>query len=222
MPRRLKIGLIALAAGFAVTLGFFVDVVGRIRSMVNEVETDVNPFTPPAQPLYAPTDPPMSVKIFFPGTDENAILSTEDQKIFKSTEITNRAKQILQKVLEGPTTDKLLPSIPKDTKLQEVFVSEDGIAFVDFSNTISTNHPGGILSEQATIYSIVDSLTYNLPEIQRVKILVGGAEKETLAGHCLLLLPLEMDLSITDVSAPETKQEEQKAAVAQPKREHAN
>jgi hypothetical protein len=65
------------------------------------------------------------------------------------------------------------------------------------------NHPGGILNEQATIYSIVNSLAYNLPEIQQVKILIGGVEKETLAGHCLLLLPLQMDLSITDVTATE-------------------
>ena len=87
--------------------------------------------------------------------------------------------------------------MPKDTKVQDLFISEQGIAFIDFSNTISTNHPGGVLNELATIYSIVNSLTYNLPEIQQVKILIGGVEKETLAGHCLLLLPLEMDLSIT-------------------------
>jgi hypothetical protein len=45
----------------------------------------------------------------------------------------------------------------------------------------------------------VNSITYNLPEIRQVKILVGGAERETLAGHCLLL-PLGMDLSITSVA----------------------
>jgi len=38
-----------------------------------------------------------------------------------------------------------------------------------------------------------------------VKILIGGVEKETLAGHCLLLLPLEMDLSITNVAPKEEK-----------------
>jgi len=48
----------------------------------------------------------------------------------------------------------------------------------------------------------VNSLMYNLPEIRQVKILVGGAEKETLAGHCLLL-PLVIDLSITDVTPKE-------------------
>ncbi len=38
-----------------------------------------------------------------------------------------------------------------------------------------------------------------------MKILVGGVEKETLAGHCLLLLPLEMDLSISNVMPREEK-----------------
>jgi hypothetical protein len=208
MPRHIKIGLIVLAIGFAVTLGFFVDVVGRVRSVVNDSETEANPFTPPAEPLYSPTDPPMTVKIFFPGAD--VILSAEDQQIFKSTELTNRAKQILQNVVEGPKTSGLAHSIPKDTKLQEVFFS-DGVAFVNFSNAISANHPGGIKNEQATIYSIVNSLTYNMPEVRRVKILVGGTEKETLAGHCLLLLPLEMDLTVTNVAPPQERVPDERA-----------
>jgi hypothetical protein len=65
-----------------------------------------------------------------------------------------------------------------------------------------------MVNEQATVYSIVNSLTYNLPEIRQVKILIGGAEVETLAGHCLLL-PLAMDLSISDVPPPK----EEKAQV---------
>jgi hypothetical protein len=35
--------------------------------------------------------------------------------------------------------------------------------------------------------------------------LIGGVEKETLAGHCLLLLPLTMDLSLTNVAPREEK-----------------
>jgi hypothetical protein len=193
--------VIALVIGFVITLGLFVDVVGRIQSMVKQKEPEGNPFTPPAAPLYEQTDPPMTVKVFFPGMQEDIILSGEDQTIFRSAELANRARQILRKLLEGPKKAGLYPSLPKDTKLQEVFIDGMGLAYVDFSSPISANHPGGMLNEQATVYSIVNSLTYNLPEIRQVKILVGGAEKETLAGHCLLL-PLGMDLSITDVAPP--------------------
>jgi len=200
MPRHIKIGLIVIGLGTALAAGFFVDIVGRVRSMMmNERETEENPFKPPSPPLYAATDPPMTVKLFYPPSSGNSVLVAEDAAVFKSSEVANRAKQILQKLQEGPQTDGMFPSMPKDTKLQDVFLSEQGTAFVNFSNTIVTNHPGGVINELATIYSIVDSLTYNLPEIKEVKILIGGVEKETLAGHCLLLLPLQMDLSITNV-----------------------
>jgi hypothetical protein len=197
MPRHIKIGLIVLGVGFAITLGLFVNVIGRIQSMMREGEAEGNPFTPPEMPLYQPTDPPMKATVFFPPVEGDLVLSTEDQTIFRSAELTNRAKQILQKLIEGPMSRQLMASIPKDTKLVEVFVDDNGMAYVDFSGALSANHPGGMLNEQATIYSIVNSLTYNLPEIHQVKILVGGVEKETLAGHCLLL-PLGMDLSITN------------------------
>lgn len=202
MPRHIKIGLIILGIGFAITFGFFVNIIGRIQSIVNDRETEENPFTPPAQPLYAPTDPPMTVKIFFPPSGGEALLTAEDQSIFKSAEVGNRAKQIIQKILEGPKSGNMMAALPKDSKVEELFVSQEGIAYIDFTNTIATNHPGGVLNEQVTIYAVVNSLTYNLPEIRHVKILIGGIEKETLAGHCLLLLPLDMDLSITNVEPP--------------------
>lgn len=201
LPRHLKFGLIALLVGFVITFGLFVDVVGRIQSMVKNKDKEVEAPLPPAAPLYSREDPPMAVKIFFVASREDIILAAEDQTIYRSAELTNRAKQVLHKVLEGPKTAGLYPPIPKDTNLLEVFIDDMGVAYVDFSDPISANHPGGILNEQATVYAIVNSLIYNLPEIRQVKILVGGAEKETLAGH-VLLLPLEMDLSITNVTPP--------------------
>ena len=186
-------------------MGFFVDIVGRVRSMVNEHETEENPFKPPAQPLYSPTDPPMAIKVFFPAASGDSLLVAEDETIYKSAELANRAKQILQKIQEGPKASTMVAPLSKDAKVQDLFISEQGTAFIDFSDAMATAHPGGVLNELTTIYSIVDSLTYNLSEIKQVKILIGGAEKETLAGHCLLLLPLEMDLSITNVMPRDEK-----------------
>ena len=39
IPRHLKFGMIALVIGFVITLGLFVDVVGRIQSMVQRKGT---------------------------------------------------------------------------------------------------------------------------------------------------------------------------------------
>lgn len=198
VPRHLKIGLVLIVVAGAVSFGYFENVVGRIRSMVREPEKEAaNPFVATTEPLFSSADPPIAVTVFFPPVSGPAILSSEQRTIFKSGELTNRARQLLKFIVEGPLSRELQGAVPKDTKLQEVFLSSDGVLFVDFSSAISVNHPGGMVNEQATIYSIVDSLLYNLPEVHQVKILIGGTEQETLAGHCLLLLPLEMDLSIT-------------------------
>src|SRR4249920_3960675 len=97
IPRHLKFGLIALAVGSAVTLGLCVDVVGRIQSIVKDRKDVENPFTPPKAPLYNQTDPPMQVKVFFPANAGDVVLTAEDQTIFRSAELANRAKQVLQK-----------------------------------------------------------------------------------------------------------------------------
>ena len=199
MPRHLKIGIILIAIGGIVTFVYFFGIVGRIRSIVQQPETEANPFKSPSVPLHEAGDPPMDVKVFFPAASGTSILTSEQRMIFKSKEVPNRAKQILQIVMDGPKGGAtLMPAVPKDTKLQEVFLATDGTLFVDFSSAISVNHPGGTVNEQATIYSIVDSLLFNLPELHQVKILLGGAEQETLSGHCLLLLPFSLDLSMTD------------------------
>jgi len=205
MPRHIKIGLIVLTVGFTIASGFFVNIVGRVQSMMKNEQREAEEFKSPATPLYEPTDPPLSAKLFFPSAKGDPLLLAEDVTIFKSDQVGNRARQILQKLQEGPHSEGVFPALPKDAKFQDLFISETGTAYVNFSNALETNHPGGVLNELATIYSIVDSLTYNLPEIKDVKILIGGVEKETLAGHCLLLLPFTTDLSITNVAPREEK-----------------
>ncbi len=91
----------------------------------------------------------------------------------------------------------MLQSIPADTKLRTLFITDTGEAYVDFSPELSSKHPGGSLSELLTVYAIVDTLTVNLPAIVRVQILVDGKEVDTLAGHVDLRRPLPKNLTWT-------------------------
>ncbi len=45
-----------------------------------------------------------------------------------------------------------------------------------------------------TIYSMVNSLILNIPEIETVRILVEGKEETTLAGHVDLRFPLRANM----------------------------
>jgi hypothetical protein len=40
-----------------------------------------------------------------------------------------------------------------------------------------------VLEEELTVASLIQTLVANIPDILRVKILVDGKERETLAGH---------------------------------------
>ena len=51
-------------------------------------------------------------------------------------------------------------------------------------------HPGGTLQELMTVYTIVNAVLTNLPDLQDVQILIGGQEVDTLAGHVDLRRPL--------------------------------
>jgi hypothetical protein len=79
-------------------------------------------------------------------------------------------------------------------EVREVYLVDPGLAVIDLSDAFADGHRSGILVEELTVVSLVQTLANNISGINRVKILVGGRERETLAGHA--------DLScIYDVSA---------------------
>lgn len=198
MPRNVQIALFVMSLALAGSLYYFFNVARTIRSStVSEAEPA---FSEPDLPLYEPNDPSIDVKLFLPATSNDVLLRTRDVTIFATTRVEDRARQLVEHLIAGIGEEGLYGPLPEGTRLNQVFVSEDGTAYLDFNSALSDNHPGGVLPEQASIYSIVNSLSYNISAIERVKILIGGVEKETLAGHCLLLLPLSADLSITDIA----------------------
>nr|MBA2354951.1 GerMN domain-containing protein [Acidobacteriota bacterium] len=86
-------------------------------------------------------------------------------------------------------------AIAEGTKVRQMFVTEDGTAFVDLSKQAVANHRGGSLDELFAVYAIVNAVTVNLPAIKAVQIMVDGQEVDTLAGHVDLRHPLPRNLS---------------------------
>lgn len=93
-----------------------------------------------------------------------------------------RIRLVVEELLKGPQTlDNT--AIPDGTRLLSLFVDKDGTAYLDLSEEVRINHPGGTWSELLTIYSLVNTVEENFPDINGVKILVMGKEIETLKGH---------------------------------------
>ena len=111
----------------------------------------------------------------------------------------DQAKQIVVELINGPREPKLLPTVPPQARLLGLYIDRKGTAYVDLSQELVDNHPGGSTEEMATIFSLVDSLTYNLPEIKRVHLLVGGEERDVLKSHLDLRRDYIQDMSIVDL-----------------------
>lgn len=132
------------------------------------------------------------VKLFFeaPGsvTSARALLKPEVRKIATSPDKQVFLRKVLDALLSGPSAGGY-SAIPPGTTVRQVFIV-DTLAVVDFSRQITDRHPGGVLEELSTIYSIVNTITENIAGVERVRILVEGAERPTLAGHISIVRSL--------------------------------
>lgn len=119
--------------------------------------------------------------LWFASAQEDG-LTSEKRVVTQSVTMIERAKTILRELVAGPKTEAM-STVPAEVKIRDLFIDDQGTAYVDFTDALSRNHPGGPWSEMLTLRSIVQTLTANVPEIKRVRILIGGREVDTLAGH---------------------------------------
>jgi hypothetical protein len=103
------------------------------------------------------------------------------------------ALSIVDALIKGPENAHTR-TLPVDSRVHALYIDTDGTAYLDMSEEVKTHFPGGCFSELLTLFSLVNSLTLNLEEIDRVKILIGGGEALTLAGHVDLRRPFKADL----------------------------
>ena len=180
-------------------LSFFYRVDSRRAALPPPAQTQEQASSPETPALSRNPEPVVEgnqreVTLFFqsPTTDD---LVPEVRKIFLTDSVTDQARQTVKELIGGPQT-QLLPTLPAGTELREIFVSKTGTAYVDFTQALVDKHPGGSAAEISTVFSLVDTLTFDFPEIRRVKILVEGEERETLKGHLDLSRSYVADMSL--------------------------
>lgn len=129
-----------------------------------------------------PSDPKVKARIFWASSEDETSLAPLTVDLALSSDPVLRSKQVINTLLAGPV-DSDLRTLPPDAALLSFYVLRDGTAIADFSETLATSTPSGVLSEQLAIDSITRTLEANVPQVQRLKILIHGQEAETLAGH---------------------------------------
>jgi spore germination protein GerM len=90
----------------------------------------------------------------------------------------------------------LVNTYPAGVVLRDVKVVDTDIALVNFSKNLTKLHQGGSAAEMASIYSLTNSITQNVPTIKKVKILVEGKELSSIKGHISTQKAFRPDLEL--------------------------
>ena len=150
---------------------------------------------PPAAPVPPAANVPHIIATLYYGTSDGQALAAVKREVPLGDGPRAQGRQILESELEAAPAP-YLSLIPAGTTLRAFYITQRGDAFVDLSPEVSTMHPGGSTNELLTVYAIVNAVTANLSSVERVQILIGGKQADTLAGHVDLRRPFERDTSL--------------------------
>jgi hypothetical protein len=203
---------VVLAAALVLVLGAAVRhyVSGPSKSAATRsIPVPTTAGVPAAPPVGAPAEDGaepaplrrLQVIVYFPSAMTTGLVG-EPREIFETASPGDRVKQIIADLISGPHTGDAVALLPASTRLRQAYVLEDGTAYLDFSQELRQNLGGGSSDELLAVYSIVDSVTVNVPEVHRVGILIEGQPVDTLGGHVDLRRPLPPDLTLIEVDGP--------------------
>jgi len=124
-----------------------------------------------------------NVTLYFADTDQPDIHG-ETRELAVGHRLDEQVREVIDALIAGPAGKDGISTIPAGTRLLSVMVEADsGTVYLDFSSDLVAAHPGGSAGEYCTIASIVRTVGENFPELQRVQLLVDGAQVESIAGH---------------------------------------
>lgn len=182
---------------FAVIVGLLV---------FRKYETATQVVEPQKQSEQAPGT--VVVTLFF-GTPQGEGLMREGRELEVGERLEETIEGVVDELVSGPL-GSLAPTLPPNTRVLGVQVKGD-VAQIDFGQELVEGLPSGSSAEMAAVYSVVDTLALNFPQVKAVQFLVEGAPITELKGHLDLSRPIVPDfaLEVKEAPAPPEKQEKQ-------------
>jgi len=186
IPRQLIFAVAVLLIG---ALALFVYAL-RMRGRVAQVPATAEDLRPVAPPVAGATE---RVALFIAWDDAGA-LHPQSATIPLPANRQQRAEELLRALLRAYQDKNSPHPIPPGSDIRSVYLVDPGLAVIDLNAAFANGHRSGVLEEELTVTSLIQTLAANVPGILKVKILVDGKDRDTLAGHA--------DLSTTyDVGA---------------------
>ncbi len=175
IPRHLLIGVAALLV-LVVSMGIYLR---HMRRQARELESSAGNALPVAPPASGPTE---TVTLYV-ADDAAGMLRPRSAQIPLPGGRQQRGEELLRTLLRIYQQAGAPHPLSPAADIRAIYLVDPGAAVIDLNAAFADQHRSGILSEQLTVNSLVETLAVNVPGIQRVNILVEGKRRDTLAGH---------------------------------------
>jgi sporulation and spore germination protein len=175
IPRHLIIA-VAVMLAVVLTMGIYLRHMRRRAVEVQAAAADARPVAPPAS---GPTE---NVTLYV-ADDDAGILRAQAAKIPLPGGRQQRAEELLRALLRVYQQSDSPHPVAAAADIRSIYLVAPGAAVIDLNAAFADQHRSGILDEQLTVNSLVETLAVNVPGIGRVRILVEGKTRDTLAGH---------------------------------------
>lgn len=175
IPRHLMIAMAVLVAA-ALGLSVYAWHVRKTVASTPAAAVDTRPLAPP---VAGPTE---RVTLFV-AHDEDGTLRPESAQIPMPSGRQQRAEELLRAMVSRYLEKSSPHVLGAGAEVRSVFLVDPGVAVIDLNAAFADTHRSGVLVEELTVASLIHTISANTPGILKVKILVDGKERDTLAGH---------------------------------------
>jgi hypothetical protein len=135
------------------------------------------------RPVVAPIAGATEPVTLFVAYDDLGVLRAQPAQIPMPSVRQQRAEELLRALI-ALYLDKSSPHpLPPGSDIRSVYLVDPGLAVIDVNAAFADGHRSGVLAEELTVASLIQTLSANIPGILKVKILVEGKQRDTLAGH---------------------------------------
>jgi hypothetical protein len=175
IPRNVQITLLLLLISILGS-GIYILALRRGTAESLRLASDTHPVAPPIEGRRE------NVKLTIAYDDDGVFRSREISAVLP-TEPAAHARELLETLIREYVARPSPHPLAQGSAVNTVFLVNQKLAVVDLNQAFAEGHRSGIMIEDFTLMSLIDTLAVNFPQIERVKFLIDGKERETLAGH---------------------------------------
>jgi hypothetical protein len=138
---------------------------------------------PAPETLTAPVNGPAQQMILYLASDDDDALRPTTVSSALPSDPGERGRIALRTLITRYLQKDSTHPLGAGADVHDVYLLDPASAVVNLNAAFAETHRSGIEIEQLTIFSMVRTLKAQLPQLTRVRFLVEGKTRDTLAGH---------------------------------------